>query len=156
MLNRLQGVFKSLKHHEVKYLVIGGIASVLHGVPRATFDLDMLIEASSDNVQRLIDALLEAGIGSAALTSVEDLLANEITILQDRVRIDVQTWTPGVDFEAAWSRKKEMLYNEQSFYVLSLDDLIATKRAAGRDVDLQDVEMLRELKNKKDSKDISG
>ncbi len=38
MLNRLRGVFSSLEKHEVRYLVIGGIAAVLYGVPRATFD----------------------------------------------------------------------------------------------------------------------
>jgi hypothetical protein len=42
MLNQLRGVFESLHRHEVRYLVIGGIAAVLHGVPRATFDLDIL------------------------------------------------------------------------------------------------------------------
>lgn len=42
MLNRLRDVFESLSEHEVRYLVIGGIAAVLHGVPRATFDLDLL------------------------------------------------------------------------------------------------------------------
>ena len=40
MLNRLKDVFESLERHEVRYVVIGGIASVLHGVPRATFDLE--------------------------------------------------------------------------------------------------------------------
>jgi len=38
MLNRLLGVFASFQKHKVRYLVIGGIAAVLHGVPRATFD----------------------------------------------------------------------------------------------------------------------
>ena len=46
MLNRLKGVFESFQQHEVKYVVIGGIAAVLYGVPRATFDLDILIEAT--------------------------------------------------------------------------------------------------------------
>jgi len=40
MLNQLQDVFKSFQSHDVKYVVIGGIAAVLHGVPRATFDLE--------------------------------------------------------------------------------------------------------------------
>ena len=53
MLNRLLGVFASFQKHKVRYLVIGGIAAVLHGVPRATFDLDILIEASPDNARRL-------------------------------------------------------------------------------------------------------
>lgn len=44
MLNRLQDVFRCFQKHNIKYLVIGGIASVMHGVPRATFDLDILIE----------------------------------------------------------------------------------------------------------------
>ena len=51
MLNRLQDVFESFQKHQVKYLIIGGIAAVLHGVPRATFDLDILIEATPDNAQ---------------------------------------------------------------------------------------------------------
>ena len=64
---------------------------MLYGVPRATFDLDILIEATSDNAQRLLDALLEANLGTALLISADELLANEITIFNDRVRIDVQT-----------------------------------------------------------------
>ena len=83
MLNRLQDVFRSFQRHEVKYVVIGGIAAILHGVPRATFDLDILIEATPDNAQRLLNALLDAGLGTAALTSPGDVLANEITIFKD-------------------------------------------------------------------------
>ena len=83
MLNRLRDVFKSFQRHEVKYVVIGGVAAILHGVPRATFDLDILIEATPDNTRRLLDAMLEAGLGSASLTTVEDLLNNEITIFKD-------------------------------------------------------------------------
>ena len=142
MLNRLKGVFKSFQQLDVKYVVIGGIAAVLYGVPRATFDLDILIEATSKNVQRLIDALIDAGMGTATLTSVEEILANEITIFKDRVRIDVQISTPGLEFEAAWEKKQSMEYQGQTFYVVSLDDLIKSKRAAGRDVDLEDVRLL--------------
>ncbi len=74
MLHRLTDVFRSLQNHEVRYVVIGGIAAVLYGVPRATFDLDILIEATPENAQRLLDAFLEAGLGSAALTNVQHLL----------------------------------------------------------------------------------
>jgi tRNA nucleotidyltransferase/poly(A) polymerase len=101
MLNRLLDVFKSFQYHDVRYVVIGGIATILHGVPRATFDLDILIEATPENVTKLLDALLDAGLATAALTSVNDVLQNEITIFKDRVRIDVQTFTPGIDFKTA-------------------------------------------------------
>jgi hypothetical protein len=49
VLNRFQDVFESLQEHEVKYLIIGGIAAVIHGVPRMTLDLDLLIEATQEH-----------------------------------------------------------------------------------------------------------
>ncbi|RME59199.1 hypothetical protein D6779_04885 [Candidatus Parcubacteria bacterium] len=142
MLNQLQGVFSSLQKHEVKYVVIGGIASVLHGVPRATFDLDILIEATPENAKRLLAALTEAGLGTATLITAEGLLAHEITIFKDRVRIDVQTRTPGIEFGQAWQNRETMEFEGQAFYVLSKEDLIASKRAAGREIDLEDVRLL--------------
>jgi len=142
MLNRLLDVFRSFQQHEVRYVVIGGIASILHGVPRVTFDLDILIEATPENAKRLLDALRDAGLATASLTTVEELLANAITVFEDRVRIDVQTATPGVTFAAAWGRRKTVSYHGQEFSILSREDLIASKRAAGRPVDLEDVRLL--------------
>lgn len=143
MLNRLQDVFRSFQKHEVKYVVIGGIAAILHGVPRATFDLGIFIEATPDNAKRLLDALLEAGLGTAALTSPGDVLANEITVFKDRVRIDVQTSTPGLQFAEAWAHRKTVAYQGQEFFILSKADLIIrAKRAAGRPVDLEDARLL--------------
>ena len=142
MLNRLTNVFASLQEHNVRYLVIGGIAAVLHGVPRATFDLDILIEASLENAQHLLDALLQAGLGTASLTTAEEILANEISIFKDRVRIDVQTNTPGLTFDQAWERREAMNYQGQVFFVASKQDLILSKRASGRKIDLEDVRLL--------------
>jgi len=142
MLNQLQDVFASFQRHNVKYLVIGGIAAIVHGVPRATFDLDILIEATPENAQRLLDALTEANLGTAAMTSAPELLAHEITVFNDRVRIDVQTATSGLRFEDAWANRLTIEYQGQQFHVVSRRDLIASKRAAGRKVDLADLRML--------------
>lgn len=142
MLNQYQDVFRCLKKHEVRYVVIGGIAAVLHGVPRATFDLDLLVEATLENVTRLLDALVEAKLGTATLTTPERVLANEITIFKDRLRIDVQTKTPGLDFADAWVRRETMRHRDQEFYVVTVADLIASKKAAGREVYLADVRAL--------------
>lgn len=142
MLNQLQGVFSSFHRHDVRYVIIGGIAAILYGVPRATFDLDILIEATPVNAQKLLDALLDAGLGTASLTTAAALLAHEITIFRDKVRIDVQTSTPGLVFASAWARRETMQYAGQDFYVVSRNDLIASKRAAGRARDLEDVRLL--------------
>jgi len=142
MLNRLQDVFRSFQNRDVRYVVIGGIAAVLHGVPRATFDLDVLVEAAPENVRRLLEALEEAGLHTASLTTVEAVLDNEITIFKDLVRVDVQTSTPGLRFEDAWADRVSMEYGGQRFHVVSREHLIAAKRAAGRRVDLEDVRLL--------------
>jgi hypothetical protein len=104
--------------------------------------MDILIEATPDNAERLLHALLDAGLGTAALTSAGDLLTHEITIFKDRVRIDVQTSTPGLGFQEAWEHRRTMFYEGQQFYVVSREDLIRSKRAAGRDIDLSDVRLL--------------
>ena len=142
MLNRLKDVFESFQKHEVKYLVIGGIASTLYGVPRATFDLDILIEPTPDNAQRLLVSLLEAGLGTASLTNVKELLSNEITVFKDWLRIDVQTFAPGINFREAWEQREMMNFQGQIFYVVSKKDLISSKRASGREVDLEDIRLL--------------
>lgn len=142
MLNRLRDVFACLQSHEVKYVVIGGIAAILHGVPRATFDLDILIEATPENATRLLQALEEARLGTAALTTPENVLAHEITVFNDRVRIDVQTQTPGLVFAQAWLHRETMHYEGQDFFVVSLEDLLSSKRASARPKDLEDVRML--------------
>ncbi len=155
MLNRLQDVFRCFQKHKIKYLVIGGIASVLHGVPRATFDLDILIEATLENAKRLLDALMDAGLATASLTTPEEILAHEITIFKDKVRIDVQTSTPGASFKEAWKHREVMKYQGQEFLVISKADLISSKRAAGRDVDLEDVRLL-ELTEDEENAESSG
>jgi len=92
MLNQFQDVFKYFQKNDVRYLVIGGIASILHGIPRATFDLDILIDPtiitqlSAKDVAKLANWLedyqaqlwdkqieddLEAGRLDALLTKVE-------------------------------------------------------------------------------------
>jgi hypothetical protein len=128
--------------HDVRYVVIGGIAAIVHGVPRTTFDVDLLIEASEPNATRLLKALEAAGIGSAALTTPQQLLAHEITIFKDVVRVDVQTSTPGLSFADAWHRRVEREVSGVPYWILSKPDLIAAKRAAGRPKDLEDVRVL--------------
>jgi len=142
MLNRFQEVFASFQKHDVKYVVIGGIAAILHGVPRSTFDLDILIEATPENAGKLLQALIDAGLGTATLTTPDDVVAHEISVFKDYVRIDAQTRTPGLDFDTAWERRETVEYNGQKFFVVSRTDLIAAKRAAGRQVDLEDIRVL--------------
>ena len=106
-------------------------------------DLDILIDATEDNAQRLLSALTDVGFGTASMTNAQEILAHEITAFNDRVRIDVQTRTPGVSFQDAWRRRKTVTYQGQDLFILSKEDLIASKQASGREVDIEDVPMLQ-------------
>ncbi len=76
------------------------------------------------------------------MTSAEQVLANEITVFNDRVRVDVLTALPAVSFAEAWGRRETMRYGGVDFPLLSRADLIATRRATGRDVDREDARLL--------------
>ena len=90
----------------------------------------------------MLQALRSAKFGTANLITPEELLSNEITVFNDRVRIDVQTSTPGLKFEEAWKNREEMEYKGKKFFVLSREDLITAKKASGRPIDLEDVRLL--------------
>jgi hypothetical protein len=65
----------------VDYVVIGGWAAIAHGLPRTTLDVDLLIRATPENVQRLIDALSELGFGTARGLDVDDILSRHVAAL---------------------------------------------------------------------------
>ena len=105
--------------------------------------LDVFSSLNSHGVKYLvIGGIASAGLGTALLTTPEELLKHEITIFRDRIRVDVQTATPGLVFAEDWQRKAEMAYKDQILLVVSRADLIASKRAAGRAIDLEDVRLL--------------
>ncbi|MEY3023511.1 MAG: hypothetical protein RJA16_337 [Planctomycetota bacterium] len=138
-----QAVFRSLSVHEVRYLVVGGVAAIVHGVPRTTFDLDLLVEANEENARRLLEALEDAGIGSAALTTPEAVVGHEITVIKDRIRIDLLTRIPGIDFLDAWARREMRSIDGVEYWLISRADLVTAKRASGRPKDLEDADALQ-------------
>lgn len=138
-------LYESFASHKVRYVLIGGAAVILHGVHRATLDVDILIEATVENAQATLEALRDVGMGTAHLLDAEEVLAQDVTIFDDLIVVDVQTRTPGVVFEDAWERRRVEMIEGATVNVLSLEDLIASKEAAGRPVDLEDVKILRKI-----------
>jgi predicted nucleotidyltransferase len=138
-------VCQALNEAGARYLVIGGIACILHGYVRATTDIDLLIERTSDNAERVLQALANTGYGFARDWSARELLARPITVIGDDPAVDVfiVAWT--VNYEHAIGRSVRMEVEGVSIPVIGIDDLIATKRT-GRLQDAADVEALEEIK----------
>lgn len=135
--------------HGVEFLVVGAHALAAHGLVRATKDLDVWVRPDAGNAERVIAALVEFGAPLHDLT-VDDLsrpgLIFQIGV--EPIRIDVITSIDGVEFETAWPHRLEATFADQSAPVLSREDLIANKRAAGRDQDLLDVKWLERQKDR--------
>lgn len=142
MLEPFLKIVSCLNSQRAKYVVIGGNAAIYYGVPRATFDLDLLVQADEKNLDRVLKGLRDAGMGTAHLTTPERVLAKEITIFDDWVQVDIQTRTPELRFAMAWKNRKRQLFRGVVVPFVSRVDLMRSKRAAGRDRDLQDVKVL--------------
>jgi hypothetical protein len=138
-------ICKELNAAGAKYLVIGGVACVLHGYVRATTDLDILIECSEKNAERVLAALARAGYGFAREWTAKELLARPITVIGDDPAVDVFTIAWTVKYEQAVARHETAAVEGVSIPFLSLDDLIDTKRT-GRLQDAADIEVLEEIK----------
>lgn len=138
-------VYKSFNSRRVKYVLIGGLAAVLYGSARLTKDVDLFIEPTLKNAAAALSALKAIGFGTASLTTPEKLLAHEVTIFEDYVRLDLFTEVKGISFPPAWSRRVMKRLGNVRIPVVNLKDLIASKKAAGRSVDVEDVKILRRI-----------
>ena len=124
---------------------MGAYAVAVHGVARATGDIDLWIRSSPENAARAWNALASFGAPVTGLSPAE--LAAPGFVLQVGVtprRIDVITFIDGVEFVEAWSNRIEVQIEGMTVPVLSRADLIRNKRAAGRPKDLADLALLEE------------
>ena len=129
--------------HNVKYLVIGGYAVVQYVEPRFTKDLDVLIGTDTKNADAVYNALKEFGAPLAGLTPKD--FSEEGFFFQmgvPPVRVDVLMGIPGVQFDKCWDRRLEVDFNGLKVIFISREDLISSKRAAGRPQDLIDADLL--------------
>ena len=124
-------------------MVIGGYAVVQYAEPRFTKDLDVLISTDTSNAEAVYNALLEFGAPLAGLTPND--FAEEGFFFQmgvPPIRVDVLMGIPGIQFEACWNRRMEVDFDGLKVIFISKQDLIASKRAAGRPQDLIDADLL--------------
>ena len=139
-----------LRDADVRFLVVGAHALAAHGVPRATGDLDVWVQADAANAERVWRALATFGAPLEELgVAVEDfaIAGNVVQLGQPPRRIDVLTSIDGVDFASAWYRRVVTAIRGRTVPVLSYDDMLRNKRATGRPKDIQDVALLEQARS---------
>ncbi len=132
-----------LNKHKVEYLIVGGYAVALHGHPRYTKDLDVFINITIDNAQKLVDAIIDFGFSSLQL-NVNDFTepGNIIQLGYPPNRIDLITSATGLEFDQAWPARIVIDIEGLDVNFIDLEHLIRNKRATGRYQDLADIENL--------------
>jgi predicted nucleotidyltransferase len=141
-------LLKLLKGNKVTFLVIGASAFPVYGYARATLDIDLFVKPDIENIKRVMKALKEFGYDITDL-SPEDFLSSKILIRQCTVEADIHPFVKGITFEEAWKNRISAKFGETRVNFPCLDDMIKMKKAAGRNIDLEDLKYLRKIKKRK-------
>lgn len=129
------------------FVVVGGYAVAFHGHVRATKDLDVLVRASSQNAQRVYEALTRYGAPLDSFNVTADDFSSYEGVLQIGLpprRIDIITKASGITFDEARGEGLTFELEGRRIPVIGLQALLKNKRAAARDQDLLDVKVLSE------------
>jgi len=154
-------LFSALARHKVDYLLIGGLAVSLHGVERATMDVDITVAMNPGNLASLIETARELRLTPVLPAPLEALADLELLRLWHTERhleafalrapelagvtLDVLLFPP-VEFAGMAHRAVVFNVADTPIRVVSIDDLIALKQAVGRPIDLSDIEHMQRVK----------
>ena len=139
-------ILSLLNRHRVRYLVVGAYAVMRYAEPRYTKDIDIWIDPDLVNAERVFRAVVEFGAPLKNYTPAD--FGDRYSVFQigvEPVRIDLIANVPGVRFANAWRRRNRSRIGGMAVNFISKADLIKAKEAAGRRVDLIDLDNLKGL-----------
>ncbi len=156
----LESLIRDLNERGGRYVVVGGLAVVLHGHLRATGDIDLVVDLAPEQVDRTLAALEGAGFQPylpVAPTHFADPAKRAVWVREQGMvvfSLRPRSGVPMVDlflehpmpFDQLWARSVVVNLRGVAVRIASIDDLIALKRQAGRPEDLTDAEALTEIK----------
>ena len=133
----------ALNTQEVHYVLVGGFSVILHGYSRTTGDMDIWVERTKENYQKLKQAFLQFGMPVFDMTE-DNFLSHPnwdvFTFGIPPVAIDVMVNVKGLDFEQCY--QKSVVFEDDGLKIRTIhkDNLIEAKKASGRSKDLDDLE----------------
>jgi len=133
-----------LNQYEVDYMIVGGYAMAFHGSPRYTGDLDVWIDISESNAEKMLLVIQAFGFSSHGFKKEDFLKENLINqIGYPPLRIDILTNIDGIDFKEAYTQKQVIEIEDLKANYIGLRDLIQNKKTSGREKDIIDVKTLQ-------------
>jgi hypothetical protein len=127
----------------VRYLVVGGYAVAYYGYPRTTGDIDIWIDRSNDNAERIVNALRAFGFDVPGLQASTFTEQDKIVRMgYPPLRAEILTSISGVEFSRCFRQRVTVSWSGVAVPVIGLEDLKINKAASGRLKDLSDLEHL--------------
>ena len=133
-----------LHEHDVKYLIIGGLAFIYHAKPRYTKDMDLWIDPLDENIDHTNLALAEFGSPTLIDKGDSDQII-QIGVAPDR--IDLILSVQGLDFDEAWERRIEGVYGQAPANWIDIDSLIRIKDAIDHPRHRDDAHTLKRVRD---------
>ncbi len=143
-----QDFIEALNKAAVKYILVGGYAVILHGYIRSTADMDVWVDKTSENYQKLKNAFFYF---RAPIFSEQEFLGNQFDVWGIGIepnRIEVLNKIKGVEFAEAHPLCKTFIQNNVEVKYIHINHLIQAKEAAGRFKDKADIEELKKKNTK--------
>lgn len=139
-----QDFIRSFNENDVKYILVGGYSVIIYGYSRTTGDMDLWVEKSEENYIKIKNAFLDFGMSMFDM-SKENFQSNTLDVFsfgKSPVRIDILTALKGLNFVESFKIAEFHQIDEIPVRVIHYNHLIESKKAAGRNKDLDDVEQL--------------
>lgn len=153
-------VFRALNDADARYVVVGGLATVLHGHARLTADVDLVVDLDPPEALKAMQALESLGLRPRVPVRASDFADPEQRTSwietksmqvfslwnpqQPLLEVDVFVTLP-IPFDDLWRRSETIALENARVRIASIEDLITLKRLAGRPEDLQDIEALEAI-----------
>jgi hypothetical protein len=137
-----------LNKHEVKYVLVGAYAVILHGYRRTTGDMDVWIKNDEENYKCLVKVFYEFGLPLIDLTKENFLDNSKMDVFsygRPPVSIDILTALKGCDFDEAYNLSQIFIEDDLPIRFININTLRTSKKAVGRFKDLDDLEKLKDL-----------
>jgi predicted nucleotidyltransferase len=145
-------LLSALADTNAEYLIVGGWAVGFHAEPRFTKDLDVFIGPSTENLKAVAQALEKFGAPAAIIDALRGLGPEEFLFLgASPVRVDILRRVDGIAFVDAYSRRVSVDWGGVTVSMIGFDDLVASKKAAGRERDQRDLKLLEAARRKRKS-----
>lgn len=163
-MSLFEPIFAALENGAVRYVVVGGMATVLHGYARLTADVDVIVDQDPDEARKAIRVLAALGFIPRAPVNAEDYADANVRRMwfEDKGMRVLSLWDPQhpmrevdlfvenpIDFDLLYERSQIVTLATTKVRIASIEDLIQLKRLANRPEDQRDIEALQAIRRSK-------